>query len=93
MGPWWVSSVHALERGAQLDASQARLLPEQHEGVPSDPEANLPFLFAVYIVTWAAFFAYVFFMGRRQREMQSDIEALKRALTEKEGASSLESEA
>ena len=48
------------------------------------PEANLPFLFAVYIITWAAFFAYAFYVSRRQREMQREIEALKRALEDRE---------
>ena len=52
--------------------------------VRAEPEANLPFLFAVYIVTWAAFFAYVFYVSRRQREMQSEIEALKHALDERD---------
>ena len=51
-----------------------------------DPEANLPFLFAVYIITWGAFFAFVFYMSRRQREMQGEIEALKRALDLREQA-------
>ena len=50
----------------------------------SEPEANLPFLFAVYIITWATFFAYVFYVSRRQREMQNEIEALKRALDERD---------
>ena len=50
----------------------------------SNPEANLPFLFAVFIITWAAFFVYVFYVSRRQREMQSEIEALKRALEERD---------
>ncbi len=44
------------------------------------PDANLPYLFAVFIITWAAFFGYVFYMSRRQREMQREIEALERAL-------------
>lgn len=52
----------------------------------SDPEANLPFLFAVYIITWAGFFGYVFYMSRRQREMRRDIDALKQAVREKEEA-------
>lgn len=43
-------------------------------------DAELPWLFAVYTITWAAFFAYVFIMSRRQREMQREIDALKRAL-------------
>ena len=48
------------------------------------PEANLPFLFAVYIVTWAAFFAYVFYVSRRQRELQNEIKDLRRALEERD---------
>lgn len=43
-------------------------------------EAELPWLFAVYAITWAAFFGYVFIMSRRQREMQREIDTLKRAL-------------
>ena len=50
----------------------------------SDPEANLPYLFAVFILTWLAFFGYVFFMSRRQREMQREIDELKRALDERD---------
>ena len=50
----------------------------------SDPEANLPFLFAVYILTWAGFFGYAFYMSRRQRDMRRDIEALRQALRERE---------
>ena len=51
----------------------------------SDPEANLPFLFAVYILTWAGFFGYALYMSRRQRDMQRDIDALRQALREREG--------
>ena len=47
-------------------------------------EAELPWLFAVYAITWAAFFAYVFVMSRRQREMQREIDALRRALQAKD---------
>ena len=50
----------------------------------SDPEANLPFLFAVYILTWAGFFGYAFYMSRRQRDMRRDIEALRQALQERQ---------
>ena len=46
-------------------------------------EAELPWLFAVYAITWAAFFGYVFMMSRRQREMQREIDILKRALDAK----------
>ena len=47
-------------------------------------ESELPWLFAVYAITWAAFFGYVFVMSRRQREMQREIDALKRALQAKD---------
>ena len=41
-------------------------------------ETNLGFLFAIYMVTWAAFFAYVFVMSRRQRDLHGQIEQLKK---------------
>ena len=47
-------------------------------------EAELPWLFAVYAITWAAFFGYVFIMSRRQREMQREIDTLTRALQAKD---------
>ncbi len=61
------------------------------EGVPQqsdemDGESELPWLFAVFIITWAAFFAYVFIMSRRQREMQREIEVLKRSMEDREAA-------
>ena len=40
-------------------------------------ETNLGFLFAIYMVTWAAFFAYVFIVARRQRDLHRQIEQLK----------------
>ncbi|MDA1189178.1 MAG: CcmD family protein [Chloroflexi bacterium] len=49
------------------------------------PEANLPYLFAVFIITWALMFGYVFYMSRRQRTLRNEIEALKSVLNEKQG--------
>ena len=49
----------------------------------SDPEANLPFLFAVFIITWAGFFGYAFVSSRRQRQMEQEIRAVRAALEEK----------
>lgn len=46
-------------------------------------ESELPWLFAVYVITWAAFFGYVFIMSRKQHEMQREIDALRRALDAK----------
>jgi len=66
---------------ADPGAPQAQVLAQEED---SDPEANLPFLFAVYIITWGGFFAYVFAMSRRQREMQRELDALKAAIADKE---------
>ncbi len=44
------------------------------------PAANLPFLFAVFAVTWIAFFAYAFFVSRRQQELRKEIDELRGAL-------------
>ena len=60
---------------------------QEQEDADSDPEANLPFLFAVYIITWAGFFAYAFVMSRRQKEMRRELDALKAAVAEREAGS------
>jgi len=44
------------------------------------PPANLPFLFAAFAVTWIAFFAYAFFVSRRQQELHKEIAELRGAL-------------
>lgn len=43
---------------------------------------NLPYLFAAYTVIWLAFFAYVFFVSRRQRELEREMRAVQRMLEE-----------
>ena len=47
---------------------------------------SYPGWFAVFAITWAAFFAYVFVMSRRQREMQREIDLLQKMLEEREAA-------
>ena len=49
-----------------------------------DGESELPWLFAVFFITWAAFFGYAFVMSRRQREMHREIDALNQALAQRE---------
>ena len=44
------------------------------------PAANLPFLFAAFAITWVAFFAYAFFVSRRQQELRKEIAELRSAL-------------
>jgi CcmD family protein len=43
-------------------------------------ETNLGYLFAIYTVTWVAFFGYAFLLSRRQRDLQREIARLKAAL-------------
>ena len=51
----------------------------------TNTEANLDFLFAIYIVTWAGFFAYIFIVSRRQRTMEREIKDLRQLLTDQQG--------
>ena len=49
-----------------------------------DPETYLPYLFAAFALTWVAFFAYLFFISRKEHTLRREIEALRRALEERE---------
>ena len=53
---------------------------ESHPSESHDPEANLKFLFAVFFITWIAFFAYVFFLSKRLKEMTRELQSLKKTL-------------
>ena len=55
------------------DASFPERPMTQNEG----PESNLKFLFAVFFITWLAFFAYVFFLSRRLKSMKQEINDLR----------------
>lgn len=44
------------------------------------PSDNLPYLFAAYAVTWVVFFIYVFFVSRRQRELEREVKELRNVL-------------
>ena len=50
-------------------------------------ESELPWLFAVYIITWAAFFGYTFVMSQRQRGMRREIDLLRRVIAERDSQS------
>ncbi len=55
--------------------------PIAHGDAPG--ESNLGFLFAGFTVVWVAFFAYVFYMSRRERELRREIEELRRQVAER----------
>ncbi len=44
------------------------------------PSSNLPYLFAAFAVCWVVFFAYIFFVTRRQQEIRKEITRLRRSL-------------
>ena len=90
IGPWRAVGVDAADTVGPSETYEAGIAPQEQEDY--DPEANLPYLFAVYIITWGGFFAYVFYTSRRQREMEREIEALKATLVENQKASAQESE-
>ncbi len=50
------------------------------------PDERLPYLFAVYAVTWAVFFVYTFFLTRRQHEMEVEIRSLRREMEGRESS-------
>ena len=51
---------------------------------PMRPKANLPYLFAVYAITWVIFFAYLYYLSQRQRNLRREVEELRQALAERE---------
>jgi CcmD family protein len=63
--------------GGVADASEAA------QQTPSG-ESNLPFLFAAFAVTWAAFVAYLFYLSRRQLDLRKEIEELRQDLHKKD---------
>lgn len=74
------TAAHAASRAADEVVPPSTLA----QASESSPDANLPFLFAVYIITWAGFFGYVFYMSRRQREMRREIDALAQTVRDME---------
>lgn len=79
-----IGEAHASDDVAGPSVFHSHGAPQAQQAEDPDPEANLPYLFAVYIITWGGFFGYIFFMGRRQKEMQRELDALKSALADKE---------
>ena len=47
------------------------------------PPSNLTYLFAAFAVSWVIFFAYAFFVSRKQQEMEREIRQLRRLLEDR----------
>jgi CcmD family protein len=41
-------------------------------------DSNLGYLLAAFLAVWAGLFAYAFYMGRRGRELEREVEELRR---------------
>ena len=83
-GPWMAVSAFAEPTIARETAGEASGEPQAEEDPFIERPPELTYLFAVYIVTWAGFFAYAFVMSRRLRETRRDVDALRRAIEHKE---------
>lgn len=78
---FWANLSEAWAYSGTLEIAKSLVDPQQQG---RQPDANLPFLFAVFLITWGAFFAYMFVMSRRQKEMRREIEALQQVMAERE---------
>ena len=76
-----------------LMASAATAAPAQQDSTqqaPAEaseergPEANLPYLFAAYSVTWVGFFVYLYYLSQKQRSLRREVETLREALEERD---------
>ena len=89
-GDRWVSifSEKPQESITKLKDQQSRLiiLTVVHDGESilsisnadkRDLELNLQYLFIVFIIAWLVFFAYIFYLSRRQNAINRDIKLLK----------------
>lgn len=79
-----IPSAQASRLAPELSPPETGVVPQQQGAEEEDGESELPWLFAVFAITWAAFFGYMFVMSRRQQEMQREIEALTKALAERD---------
>jgi CcmD family protein len=76
------AGVIALASEAGPPAAQAAVAAQEN----TNESTNLGYLFAIYIITWAGFFAYVFVMTQRQKTMENEVAALRSLLNDQERA-------
>ena len=84
LSPVGADVAQASEESPEAAETDVLGVPQQQDDEDRDPEANLPYLFAVFIITWAVFFGYIFVTSRRQKDLRREIEALKETLAEGE---------
>ena len=64
----------------QNDQESPLIVAQQSEQLKGDSE--LPWLFAVFFISWASFFAYVLMISKRQKELRKEIKDLQVILGE-----------
>ena len=55
------------------------------QGGTEDLKSTLPYLFAVYAIAWAGFFAYAFFLSRKRVELEREVKELQQTLNARGG--------
>tara|TARA_Y100000590_G_scaffold94793_4_gene107425 strand:+ start:2257 stop:2505 length:249 start_codon:yes stop_codon:yes gene_type:complete len=58
-----------------INTALAKTLGDSHASTPED---NLPYLFAVFALTWAGIALYIYYMSQKQREIKAELDSLKR---------------
>ena len=58
-------------------------LPGMLQTSGGDPNKNLNFLFAGFVVVWVLLLSYIFSLARRQKRLEAEIETLKQMRLEK----------
>jgi len=83
MLPVGVSKTYAADDAIRGVSLQGQASLQAQEADDQEPEANLPYLFAVFIVTWAVLFGFVFVISRRQSVVRHEIEVLRATLAKR----------
>ncbi len=47
------------------------------DGHSANPEDNLPYLFAVFALTWIGIATYIYYISQKQRELKAELDSLK----------------
>ena len=55
-------------------------------GQESPGESNLGYLLVGTFLTWAGFFAYAFYIGRKNRDLRNELEELRRTIAQRDDA-------
>ena len=72
----------ALALVAVIAVPGAALAAVQGQSIPG--ESNLGFLLAGSVITWLAFFVYVFYLSRKNNEMRRELDELRQRLSDRE---------